>query len=236
MDELNVKSEYAMLPEPRTVRLRFEKKGALQYVSHLDLQRSFIRILARADLPLWFTQGFNPHPKLVFALPLSIGTESICELADIRIERDMPCEEILERLKRASHGGLDFIDCYLSPVKFAEISSALYRIEIELDEEKAADYSAKAFDLLTSSPLMITKRTKSGEKEIDISGMISDLRIDRDGCRVVITAKLSCGEGKTLNPENLLDALRAALGQPDSETEYSAMRLKLLNADGSEFR
>ncbi|MCQ2427190.1 MAG: TIGR03936 family radical SAM-associated protein [Clostridia bacterium] len=230
------KIEYPMLPEPRTVRLRFKKTGALQYISHLDLQRSFIRILARAELPLWFTQGFNPHPKLVFALPLAIGTESVCELADIRIERDMPCDEILKRLGTASSGGLEFTDCYVPSAKFAEITGTEYTITLELGEDDAKAFSEKAFETLTSSPIVIRKRTKSGEKEVDISGMISRLRIDRKRGNVTINAVLSAGEGNTLNPENLLDALRAATGLPDAETEYSCMRLKMLCKDGAEFR
>ena len=83
LSEFKKISEYPTLETPVTIRLGFYKKGALQYISHLDLQRTFQRILSRAELPLWYTQGFNPHPKLVFGLPLPIGCESVCEMADI---------------------------------------------------------------------------------------------------------------------------------------------------------
>ena len=69
-----------MLDTPITVRIKFCKTGNLQFVSHLDLQRTFHRVLVRANIPMWYTKGFNPHAKLVFGLPLSVGTESICEM------------------------------------------------------------------------------------------------------------------------------------------------------------
>ena len=101
LSEFKKISEYPTLETPVTIRLGFYKKGALQYISHLDLQRTFQRILSRAELPLWYTQGFNPHPKLVFGLPLPIGCESVCEMADIKLVRDMPAEDILARLHKS---------------------------------------------------------------------------------------------------------------------------------------
>ena len=71
-----------MLEAPETVRIKFCKIGNLQFISHLDLQRTFHRVLVRANIPMWYTKGFNPHAKLVFGVPLSVGTESMCEMAD----------------------------------------------------------------------------------------------------------------------------------------------------------
>jgi len=99
--KLDEKKRIKSLPElerPRTVRLKFVKLGSLQYISHLDLQRTFNRVIVRACLPVWYTKGFNPHAKLVFSTPLSIGAQSVYEFLDIRIDRDMPCETIMERL------------------------------------------------------------------------------------------------------------------------------------------
>ena len=91
-EEKSVKGCYSrfereMLDEPKTVRIKFCKTGSLQFISHLDLQRTFHRILVRAGIPMWYTKGFNPHAKLVFGMPLSVGTESVCEMADLKIER-----------------------------------------------------------------------------------------------------------------------------------------------------
>ena len=78
----------------RCVRVWFKKMGMSRFVSHLDLMRAMTRALRRADVPLWYTEGFNPHPYITFALPLSLGMESLCESMDMRIEGDSTNEEI----------------------------------------------------------------------------------------------------------------------------------------------
>ncbi len=226
--------EYPLLPEPKTVRLKFCKTGALQYISHLDLQRNFGRILARADLPLWYTQGFNPHPKLVFALPLAIGCESVCELADIRINRDMPCDEILRRMKKATVRELDFLSCYEANRKFAEITYAGYLVKIQ-SPMNMLPAEADVEKLLTSSPLIMIRKTKSGEKETDIVPMIKKVRVSKDENGLCLRLLLSAGEGNTLNPELVVSALRQHLAFPGEEAEYSIMREYLTDGSRKEF-
>ena len=79
----------------RAVRLNFSKTGRAIYISHLDINRMMTRAVRRAKLPMWYTEGFNPHPYLTFALPLSLGQSSDCEYMDIRIEGDITDEEIM---------------------------------------------------------------------------------------------------------------------------------------------
>ena len=114
------KKRIKSLPElerPRTVRLKFIKVGSLQYISHLDLQRTFNRVIVRACLPIWYTKGFNPHAKLVFSTPLSIGAQSTCEFLDIRIDREMSCETIMERLNAELTEELKIVDAYIPETK-----------------------------------------------------------------------------------------------------------------------
>ena len=125
--KLNEKRRVLALPEltpPRTVRLKFCKVGTLQYISHLDLQRTFNRIINRACLPVWYTKGFNPHIKLVFSTPLSVGAQSVCEYLDIRIDREMSCEEIKERLNAEMTDEFYITDAYLPSSDFSEIAWA----------------------------------------------------------------------------------------------------------------
>ena len=70
------------------IRFEFTKKDGLKYISHLDLQRAVSRIIKRSGIPIRYTEGFNPHQKMVFALPLSVGSESECELLDIYIRHE----------------------------------------------------------------------------------------------------------------------------------------------------
>ena len=234
LSEFKKISEYPLLETPVTLRLAFCKKGALQYISHLDLQRTFRRILSRAELPLWYAQGFNPHPKLVFGLPLPIGCESVCELADIKLVRDIPAEDILARLHKATVAELDFFACYPAERKFADIDAALY--EYVIDSDIDGEMFEKIERVLSNSPLTVMKHTKSGEKEVDIFPMIKSFGIEKLESGLKITALLAAGSEQNLSPEYLLEALRKRLIFLREEENYSIKRLSIHDAKGNIFK
>ncbi len=234
LSEFKKISEYPTLETPVTIRLGFYKKGALQYISHLDLQRTFQRILSRAELPLWYTQGFNPHPKLVFGLPLPIGCESVCEMADIKLTRDMPTEDILARLHKATVADLDFFACYPAERKFADIDGALYEYNIDCDIDD--EMFEKIDRVLSNSPLTVMKHTKSGEKEVDIFPLIKSFDLDKREDGLKITALLAAGSNQNLSPEYLLEALRKRLIFLREEENYSIKRLSIHDGKGRIFK
>ena len=120
------KDDHPLLPEPKYIRLLFKKVGDLQYISHLDLQKTMGRVLIRAKIPLWYSKGFNPHPKLIFATPLSVGTQSVCELLDVRVERDIPPSVMMERLNAELTHELCILDAYEPTRDFTDIAWAEY--------------------------------------------------------------------------------------------------------------
>lgn len=240
--KLTEKKRILSLPElerPITVRLKFKKVGSLQYISHLDLQRTFNRVIVRACLPVWYTKGFNPHAKLVFSTPLSVGAQSVCEYLDLRLDREMSCEEIKERLNRELTDELYINDVYFPKNDFSQISWADYEIELctdGADEEMAA----RAREIFTSPPLMLVKRTKSGEREVDIIPMINDIKVcfDNQKSTLRINCTLSASSTEYLNPEMLITALKQRLcvlsGDPTKEW-YTIMRTELLKSDLTRF-
>lgn len=234
LSEFKKISEYPALEAPVTLRLQFCKKGALQYISHLDLQRTFQRILSRAELPLWYTQGFNPHPKLVFGLPLPIGCESVCEMADIKLTRDIPAEDVLARLHRATVADLDFFGCYVAERKYADINAALY--EYVIDTDCSDEMLEKIERVLSNSPLTVMKHTKSGEKEVDIFPMIKSFKLEGIEGKLKITALLAAGSRENLSPEYLLEALRKRLIFLREGEDYSIVRLSVHDAQGRKFK
>ena len=238
--KLTEKKRISALPElerPLTVRLKFRKVGSLQYISHLDLQRTFMRVVVRACLPVWYTKGFNPHAKLVFSTPLSVGAQSVCEYLDIKIDRYMPCEEIKERLNRELTDELYIIDAYMPTKDFSEIEWATYDIEMctaNADE----DMAKKAQTLLTTSPLNMIKKTKSGEKEIDITRLIKEISVKCDSGLLKISCTLSASSTEYLNPEMVISALKANLGVMSGDVTkewYTIMRTELLKSDMTRF-
>ncbi len=236
------KKRVAALPElvpPRGIRLKFIKVGTLQYISHLDLQRTFTRIINRACLPVWYTKGFNPHIKMVFSTPLSVGSQSVCEYLDIRIDREMSCGEIMERLNAEMTDEFHIIDAYVPSSDFSDIKWATYKISITTNgaDEALAD---AVVNTLTTSPLNMIKKTKAGEKEIDIIPLIYSVSAEynKETGAIDIETTVSASSTEYLNPEMLISGLKTKLGILSSDPTkeyYSVMRTELLKEDMTRF-
>ena len=221
------------------VRLKFVKVGNLQYISHLDLQRTFNRVIKRSGIPVWYTKGFNPHMKLVFSSPLSIGSESVCEYLDLSMQGDISCEEIMERLNRELTDELRITAAYIADRKFADIAWADYTIE--MFTEGASDKLASDVEaLFAKGPLNMIKSTKSGDKEIDIIPLIKSLSasFDSEKGTVVVKTRLSAVSTNFLNPEMLITAMKQNLsllsGNPAVEW-YRILREDLLDEKEKHF-
>lgn len=230
-----------MLPEPIYIRLKFIKRGNLQYISHLDLQKTMGRVLTRAKIPLWYSKGFNPHPKLIFAMPLSVGAQSVCEYLDVRVERDIPPAVMMEHLNAELTDEMYFTDAYYAETKFSDIAWAEYSISI-LTHGADGNMRDKISSLLSASPLIITKKTKSGPRDIDIIPLIKSVCVtyEKEKGTICISAVLSAGSDSYLNPEQMINVLKDRLGilsgDPTVE-EYSITRQRVLLSDGiTDFR
>ena len=228
-DKLSMKP----LAEPIPMRLKFRKTGDLQYISHLDLQRVMSRIIVRSGIPAWYTQGFNPHAKMVFSMPLSIGAQSVCEYLDIKIDKKISTDEILARLNAEVTDDMKFSAAYVPKSKLSEIALVRYEIDICTDVSDK-ELAKKAEKLLTTRPLIMKKHSKSGEREVDILDYFRSVEAEQ-GDSLKITVVLTAGEG-SLNPEMIVSALRENLGILTTDDEsYTVMRTNLYFADGREF-
>ena len=242
-EKLSERKSFLARPElnpPVNVRLKFRKTGNLQYISHLDLQRTFNRVLVRSCIPVWYTKGFNPHIKLVFSTPLSVGTQSVCEYLDIRVDREISCEEIMERLNRELTDELCITEAYIPKSDFSEIAYATYDYEI-FTSGASETLAGEIEKTLTTSPLNLTKRTKSGEKEIDIIPLIKDIKAwyDKEKGSIRISATLNASSTEFLNPEMIVTALKQRCGILSgslAEEYYSITRTDVLKQDLTSFR
>ena len=240
--KLTQKKEMLSLPEldpPKHVRLKFCKVGKLQYISHLDLQRAFNRILVRACIPVWYTKGFNPHIKLVFSTPLSVGSESICEYLDIKLSRNISFEEIKERLNAEMTDEFYIMDVYEPQNDFSSIAYASYDISIYTDGA-SEELAKKINGVLSSSPINMIKKGKAGEREIDITELIksAETAYNADRGSIELKVVLSASSTQYLNPEMLITALKDRcdiLSGDPTEEHYSILRTALKKEDMSEF-
>ena len=189
------------------LRLRFRKTGRAVYISHLDLMQTMQRAFFRAGYALGYSEGFNPHPLLSIALPLSVGTGSECELMDFRLREDADLAALPARLTAALPEGIEILEAYEFTRKAAELKWLRVRGVFEYDERDPAAMSEALTDFYARGEIVITKKTKRGQGETDIRPSIREIAFSVDGPDVTLEALISA-QNPTLNPELLAEALR----------------------------
>lgn len=183
------------------VRIRFRKFGDLRLVSHHDLLRCFERMLRRAQLPVHSTQGFNPKPRLVFALSLPLGIVGCEEVVELELDAQLPLEEIHSRLAQQTPPGLEIISVRrISPKTNGQVCRVRYRLELEghfvpeLGERAAA---------LLAAPTCWIERTRPQPKRIDIRPYLEFVRI----LPAAVEMDLLVTPTGTARPEEVLELL-----------------------------
>jgi radical SAM-linked protein len=188
------------------IRLTFSKDGAMRYVGHLDLFRSWERTFRRANLPLAYSQGFHPQPKMNLACALPLGFTSQCELLDAWLEQDFTITQIQQSLSQALPPGLQVkhverIDVS-APSSQTQVTSAIYVITFLDDIPDAADRLQR---IISSESLPRLRRNKS----YDLRPLIEDLHLlppDESG-NLRLRVQLAARESATGRPEELLDEI-----------------------------
>lgn len=211
----------------KSVRIMFSKTGRAKYVSHLDLVRAMTRAVRRADIPLWYTEGFNRHPYLTFASPLSLGYEGLRETMDIRMADDFPYDELAARLNAVLPEGLAVISAADVVAKAGDLAAAEYRLTIHLP-------ASVVQEALAANELLVEKRTKKKTmKTIDILPYFKNAVVEAVGeNETVVTVALPSGGNENVNPGLFINALKGVVGV---DVDAEVLRLRLLLADGSEF-
>lgn len=220
----------------REVRLRFSKTDRLKYISHLDINRAMARALKRAEIPLWYTEGFNPHPYMSFSLPLSLGVESLCESVDLRIVGDITNEDIKSRLNSVLPDGLKIVDVYDDFRDNSEIVYSDYVYKFEFKDNETAYEKIKA--VLESDEILALKKGKQGRKrvmkETNIKSFIDKYSISIRGDVIILNIRLLAGPEKNLNPSLLFDTIIRLI---DTDFEWKSIsRISLLDKDYKEFK
>lgn len=211
----------------KTVRIRFEKTGRAKYMSHLDLNRTMIRALRRAALPVWYTEGFNRHPYITFAAPLSLGYEGLRESMDFRLEDELPNDEIVQRLNEVMPDGLRVIQAGEAIMKPGDLHAARWRLCFSC--RRGAVES-----LLAQETLPVEKRTKKKQlKQVDIRPLLQDIRLYEEREDTCMEVTLPCSGEVTVNPSLILAALQKQPGGEQATCRVT--RLDLLAKDGKSF-
>lgn len=209
----------------KNIRVTFEKCGLARYISHLDLMRAMTRAVRRAEIPLWYTEGFNRHPYLTFAAPLSLGSEGLQETMDLRLEEELPMEELVRRLDAVMPQGLRITGAAEAVHKPGELAAARYQLTFDCPP-------AVLEALLAQPEILVEKRTKKKTmKTLDIRPAFAGAAVAPAPEGAVMTVTLPLGND-TVTPTLLLTALNAGAAR---QYRCRVLRLALLLENGEPF-
>jgi radical SAM-linked protein len=157
------------------VRIRFRKGGNLRLVSHHDLMQCFERMLRRAEIPFWSTQGFNPQPRLVFALSLPLGIVGADEVVELELTEEVPAVEIRLRLDRQAPAGLEIKSVRrIDPKAHGQPCHVCYRVQVPAEHVSALP--RRMSELLSAAEYWI-ERTRPHPRRINLCAFVTDLRL-----------------------------------------------------------
>ena len=213
------------------VRATFEKKGRAKYISHLDLNRCMLRTFRRSRIPIWYTEGFNPHPYYSFALALSLGFESSCEILDFNLNEDIPFDEIRDKLNAVMPEGMRIVKVAEQKQKITAIAKAEYSFSLVSDETE--ELFAAVQELIASPEILIEKKTKKGLKTVDIKPDMEILTCNKAENSIDISMYLPAGTQTNYNPTLFIEALKKTTEIP-FETK-NIRRTAILCADNTVF-
>ena len=212
-------------------RMFYQKTGRAKYISHLDVNRLMQRVLKRSKLPTWYTEGFNPHMYLTFALPLSLGYESMYECMDFRLTEELDFTTICTTLNQHMPEGFTVTGVAAPVAKLAEITAADFKITItaschiqHLKSAWEAFWNADAIE--------VVKRTKRGEQIINIKPDIALLACSETADRLILDMRFPAGTEKSYNPSLLLEEF---LTKSEMPMTYRVMRTAIRKANGALF-
>jgi radical SAM-linked protein len=212
-------------PSKYRLRLVFAKKSRIKYISHLDLALVWERALRRARIPLAYSQGFNPRPKMQFASGLPLGATGVAEILDIVVNEPISPAEVSTRIGPALPAGLQLHSVEQVPLKSPTLQSLLrqakYRVLVETD--LPAETLIERIDkLLAADKLIQTRRRRKKEEAFDLRPWLHELRLESVAAgEACLQMRLTAGQFGNLRPEEVLKTLDLA----DNWAEIERTRL-----------
>jgi len=193
------------------LRIRFSRGEELKFISHLDIMRLWQRVLHRAGIPLAYTEGFSPHPRISLAAPLAVGVTSQSELMDIFCAKWVSPHFFSTAVSRQLPPSIQILQVYLvaptMPSLQSQVSHAEYEVELETEKDQPGIEAALA-SLLSVKQLPWHHQRDTGTRNYDLRALIDDLRlIDWRSGYCTIGMRLRCDSGGSGRPEQVAAAL-----------------------------
>ena len=212
-------------------RAFYQKARRAKYISHLDLYRAVQRTFQRADIPVWFTEGFNPHIYLTFPMPIFLGCEGVEEAFDFRTTADLEPEELIKKLNAAFPEGIRVTRIAAPVHKATEIVQADYTLRLTSEGLSGAELLEKWEAFVSLPAIEAEKRTKKGPKTVDLKPLLYAQSAEADGDCLVLALTTACGPSENLSPVLLADTFAARYG---FEPDYRLIRRERMRLESGE--
>ena len=216
-------------------RIKFRKFGVMKFIGHLDVMRFFQKVMRRADIPIAFTGGFSPHMIMSFANPLGVGVTSDGEYFDIELTEEIDMDAAVVRMNQVMVEGIEIVN--MVPISddkkrtgMSIVAAADYLSNVKNDAFPE-NWKEKAAGFMNQEQILIVKKTKKSEKEVDIKPMIYKFEIREEG----VYMQVATGSVENLKPEVVMQALGQYLGVDLGEASFVHHRLEVyaLAEDGN---
>lgn len=216
-------------------RIKFRKFGVMKFIGHLDVMRFFQKVMRRADIPIAFTGGFSPHMIMSFANPLGVGVTSDGEYFDIELTEEIDMNAAVARMNQVMVEGIEIVN--MVPISddkkrtgMSIVAAADYLSNVKNDAFPE-NWKEKAAGFMNQEQILIVKKTKKSEKEVDIKPMIYKFEIREEG----VYMQVATGSVENLKPEVVMQALGQYLGVDLGEASFVHHRLEVyaLAEDGN---
>ncbi len=186
-----------------TDRLVFSKSKQARFISHLDLMRTFQRAFNRAGIEIRHTEGFNPHPFVSIALPLSLGYSSDCEILEFGLVGGATRESLPQQLTAVMPEGIEILSCYQGEIKLKHIIYLEYKLTLAYGA-KVPSGAKEAWEAFLSQESYVmekkSKKSKKGFVTLDIMPMIHRFSLTEEGGNLILNTLLSA-QNPGLNPQ-----------------------------------
>lgn len=213
------------------VRIKFRKYGVMRFIGHLDVMRYFQKAIRRAEIPIAFTTGYSPHMIMSFAQPLGIGLTSDGEYLDIELTEPIDSKEAVARMNAVSVEGIEMVSMVqISEEKKASgmtiTAASDYQVFL-LESGKSSDVRRKIpsewkgswEEFLSQEQILVWKKTKKSEKEVDIKPMIYGSEIKEE----YLYLYLAAGSEQNLKPDLVMETFLKYVGQEDAPLFYNRL-------------
>jgi len=196
------------------MRLIYKKAESTRYLGHLDMLRTFIRGLRRANVPVKYSKGFNPHAVLTFALPIGVGLTSDCEIVDVEVMENINISEAINNINsKMPPNSIQVLSGEYATGRMPIIEQAEYIIDIE---SKSDINAGEINDALSSHEIMVEKISKKKTTQINIIDHIFSYKVlGSSKHSIKISVTISAGSTVNIKPQLVTEALKSAVPSLD---------------------